>query len=113
MTTITDDMSPQQRAVATQEWEPAECDQPCPCSTPDCGHGEPCEAEDCEGHGRHIMRNPTTEDDVTAWQDSFDCCESCSSSFLNRSLPEQPWGTLSRDGTVTVFDGVSHYELGV
>ncbi|MCX4971037.1 hypothetical protein OHA98_41220 [Streptomyces sp. NBC_00654] len=59
------------------------------------------------------MRNPTTEDDVTAWQDSLDCCESCGSAFLNRLLPEQPWGTLNGDGTVTVFDGVSHYELGV
>lgn len=113
MTTSTEGMSPQQRAVATQEWEPAECDQPCPCGTPDCGHGEPCEAEDCEGHDRHTMRNPTTGDDVTAWQDSLDCCESCGSSFLNRSLPEQPWGTVSPDGTVTVFGGVSHYELGV
>ncbi|MFD3503904.1 hypothetical protein ACFWWC_26215 [Streptomyces sp. NPDC058642] len=113
MTKVTNGMTPQQRAMAAQEWEPAECDQPCPCGTPDCGHGEPCQAEDCEGHDRHTMRNPTTDSDVTAWQDSFDCCESCSGSFKNISLSEQPWGTVGRDGTVTVFDGVSHYELGV
>lgn len=56
--------------------------------------------------------NPSTEADVTAWQDHFDCCEGCSGSFLDISLPERPWGEMHDDGTVTVFAGVSHYELG-
>ncbi|MFJ9681648.1 hypothetical protein ACIRP2_26870 [Streptomyces sp. NPDC101194] len=112
MTTISDAMSPQRRAVATQDWKPAECDRPCPCGTPECGHGQPCAAEDCDGHDRHTTRDPATGNDVTAWQDAFECCESGASSFLKRSLPERPWGAVNRDGTLTVFDGVAHYGLG-
>jgi len=59
------------------------------------------------------MRNPTTDTDVTAWQDSLDCCEGCGSSFRNIALSDRPWGAVDRDGTVTVFAGVSHYELGI
>jgi hypothetical protein len=103
----------QQLAVATHSWEQAECDEPCPCGTADCGHGQPCPAEDCEGHDVHTMRNPTTQSDVTARQDSLDCCEGRSSSSRNITLPDCPWGTVSLDGTVTVLAGVTHYELGV
>ncbi|MEV3856995.1 hypothetical protein AB0J38_22025 [Streptomyces sp. NPDC050095] len=105
--------SPCERAVATQNWEPAPCDRPCPCGTADCGHGAPCTNEECDGHDIHTVRSPHTEVDVTAWQDHFDCCEGCSGSFQDISLPECPWGEIHDDGTVTVYDGVSHYELGV
>ena len=107
-----EDMTAQQRAAATQGWEPADCEQPCPCGTRDCGHGEPCADDDCDGHDVHTMRNPTTSTDVTAWQDSLECCQGCGAYSQNVSLPGQPWGTLSADGPI-VFDGVVHYELGV
>lgn len=103
----------QQLAVATQSWEPADCDGPCPCGTVGCGHGQPWQAEGCEGHDVHTMRSPTTQTDVTAWQDSLDRCEGCSSSSRNITLPDRPWGTVGRHGMVTVFAGVGHYELGV
>ncbi|MER6853873.1 hypothetical protein AB0A81_38120 [Streptomyces flaveolus] len=48
---------------------------------------------------------------MTAQQDHFDCCEGRSRSFLDISLPERPWG--DDDGTLTVFAGVYHDELGV
>ncbi|MFI0265805.1 hypothetical protein [Streptomyces luteogriseus] len=105
--------SPRERAVITQDWEPAGCDRPCPCGTADCGHGAPCPNYECSGHDVHTMRNPRTEADVTAWQDHFDCCEGCSGSCLDTSLPERPWGEMHDDGTVTVYAGVRHYELGV
>ncbi|MDF3292359.1 hypothetical protein [Streptomyces silvisoli] len=108
-----DRKSPQQRAVATQDWEPAPCASLCPCGTSDCGHGEPCPNDECTGHDIHTMRNPSSEGDVTAWQDYFDCCEGCGASVLDISLPERPWGEVEADGTVTVYAGVSHYELGV
>ncbi|MEV4440830.1 hypothetical protein AB0K09_17770 [Streptomyces sp. NPDC049577] len=50
---------------------------------------------------------------MTMWQDHFDCCEGCGPSFLDISLPERPWGEVEADGTVSVYAGVSHYELGV
>ncbi|TGB14927.1 hypothetical protein [Streptomyces sp. MZ04] len=59
------------------------------------------------------MRNPRTEADVAARQDHLDCCEGYSGSFLDTSLPERPWGEMRDDGTVTVYAGVSRYELGV
>ncbi|MFI1733601.1 hypothetical protein ACH40E_31175 [Streptomyces acidicola] len=108
-----DRKSPQQRAVATQDWEPAPCTSPCPCGTSDCGHGEPCPNGECTGHDIHTMRNPSGEADVTVWQDHFDCCEGCGASVLDISLPERPWGEVEADGTVIVYAGVSHYELGV
>lgn len=104
---------PQDCAVSTQSWEPTECGSPCPCGTPRCGHGEPCPNDECSGHDLHVMRNPRTERDVTAWQDTFDCCEGCGSSSFDISLPERPWGELHYDGTLTVYTGVSHYELGL
>lgn len=104
--------SPRERAVRTQDWEPAACDGPCPCSTANCGHGAPCPDDDCNGHDIHTMRNPRTEVDVTAWQDHFDCCEGCFSSTLDIALPDHPWGEIRDDGTVTVYAGVHHYELG-
>lgn len=87
-----DRMSPRERTVTTQDWEPAECGSPCPCGTSDCGHGEPCLNDECSGHGIHTMRNPRTEVDVAAWQDDFDCCKGCGGSLLDISLPERPWG---------------------
>ncbi|WP_150477547.1 hypothetical protein [Streptomyces alboniger] len=104
--------SPRERAVSTQDWEPAECDRPCPCSITNCGHGAPCPDNDCNGHDIHTMRNPCTEVDVTAWQDHFDCCAGCSSSTLDIALPDRPWGEIRDDGTVSVYAGVHHHELG-
>lgn len=103
----------QQRAVDAQDWEEAAPDRPCPCSTSLCGHGEPCPADDCEGHEIHTMRNPTTSDDVTAWEDHFECSDGCGATTLRRELPDQPWGEIDGDGEVQVYDGVNHYELGV
>ncbi|UWW91114.1 hypothetical protein [Streptomyces murinus] len=101
-----------ERAMATQDWEPAECEGPCPCGTSDCGHGEPCPNDECSGHDIHVMRNPRTDVDVTAWQDHFDCCEGCGASAFDIALPNRPWGEVCEDGTVTVYAGVSHYEFG-
>ncbi len=61
----------------------------------------------------HTMRNPTTETDVAAWQDHFDCSEGCGASFVDIALPSHPWGEVDIDAGVTVYPGVSHYELGV
>ncbi|MFF0740519.1 hypothetical protein ACFYVL_08955 [Streptomyces sp. NPDC004111] len=108
-----DRRSPQQRAAATQNWEPAACADPCPCGTDDCGHGAPCADDECAGHDIHTMRDPTGEADVTAWQDCFECCEGCSASVVDRSLPQSPWGEMAPDGTVTVYGGVAHHELGM
>ncbi|NUV62600.1 hypothetical protein [Streptomyces sp. CAI-85] len=111
---LTDDRrSPRDRAVTTQDWEPVECTSPCPCGSPDCGHGEPCPNDECNGHDLHTMRNPTGETDVTAWQDHFECCEGCGGTFVDISLPSRPWGEVDIDAGATVHPGVSHYELGV
>lgn len=85
-----DRMSPQERAATTQDWEPAECISSCPCGSSGCGHGEPCPSDECTGHDTHVMRNPRTATDVTAWQDHFDCCEGAAAASSTSCCPTGP-----------------------
>ncbi|MDI5965374.1 hypothetical protein [Streptantibioticus silvisoli] len=108
-------MPPEHRAVVTQHWgSPAQPppDEPCRCGAPRCGHGLTCPGDACDGRLMHVERAPRTTDDVTAWQDRLRCSEWCGEWVRDVRLPDRPWGRSTADGTVTLFDGVTHPVLG-
>ena len=108
-------MTPQQRAADRRLGAGRAPTSPVPLAPLTAGNGRPCESEDREGHDRHTMRNPTTESDVTAWQDRFDRRDPrVRRPVYPVDLPEhQPWGTPTEGGAIEVYRGVEHYELGI
>ncbi|MFI5748898.1 hypothetical protein ACIBBE_23885 [Streptomyces sp. NPDC051644] len=105
-----------QRALATQmPWDDPEQrpGEPCPCG--DADHVEECDCE--EGAFMiHVMRIPGSLDELTLWEDHFECTHGSSSYTQKLTLHETPWGVreqaVDRRGAsyerVRLFPGITH-----